>query len=522
MKKIFLGCILAIFSVFPAQALEVKIIPIDYVNGKTLEENESASLLTRRDLFELLSELTSWELRESYRYIQLQFKNSQKIESTDYELLQKMVYLTIIDNGTGGVYLDKPIRAASFYNYVEDILGEQILPENPKVEKVLNSRFANELDVDKIREFLLKWEDVESSEGSEISQKKNIFNDVYNTLTDYHYDLESLDKQKMIYSAIQGLAEGTGDKFTVYFPPVESKSFQDSLAWEIEGIGAYVDFLEPWVLYIKSPIPWSPAEKAGLKSDDIIVKVWDKLITQDNSLAEVVSWIKWKAGTQVELEVKRDGKTMHFSVTREKIIIKDIESKLVDYDTLLISLKNFWDHASQEFTDALTWSLNTNAQIDTLIFDLRNNPGGYLNVVNDMLWHFVPKWEVVSQIRYRDYIINNKSKGKTDVDFTRYKIVILQNQATASASEIFIWTIKDYFPNAIIVWEKSYGKGSVQTVRGYNDGSSLKYTVAKWFTGKTNTGIDGVWIEPDIILPFDIEAFKKDGSDNQLKKALEQ
>ncbi|USN58784.1 MAG: hypothetical protein H6767_01470 [Candidatus Peribacteria bacterium] len=124
-------------------------------------------------------------------------------------------------------------------------------------------------------------------------------------------------------------------------------------------------------------------------------------------------------------------------------------------------------------------------------------------------------------VKYRDVKISNKSYGYSIVDFSNYTLVILQNSGSASASEIMIGTIKDYYPDTILIGETTYGKGSVQTIKQYVDGSSLKYTIAKWYTGKNEIGIDGIGIEPDIELPIDVKQFEQ-GMDNQLNKALQQ
>jgi carboxyl-terminal processing protease len=137
-----------------------------------------------------------------------------------------------------------------------------------------------------------------------------------------------------------------------------------------------------------------------------------------------------------------------------------------------------------------------------------------------MLSYLVPKWQNVAVVKYLGYNENIASKGYEGVSLSNYKVIILQNSGTASASEIMIWTIKDYFPNAVTIGENSFGKGSVQTLKEYTDGSSLKYTIAKWFTGKSQTWIDGVWINPDVILELDADAYRKDWTDNQLQRAI--
>lgn len=152
-----------------------------------------------------------------------------------------------------------------------------------------------------------------------------------------------------------------------------------------------------------------------------------------------------------------------------------------------------------------------------IIIDLRNNPGGSLDEVAAMLDYFVPKDQSVVHIKYKNIASEMLSSGKTIVDFSKTKLIIMINGGSASASEIMAGTIKDYLPWTQIVGEKSYGKGSVQSLDVYPDSSSFKYTIAKWFTGKTQTGIDGTGIKPDTEVKFDEDQWKNNNVDNQLE-----
>ncbi len=203
---------------------------------------------------------------------------------------------------------------------------------------------------------------------------------------------------------------------------------------------------------------------------------------------------------------------------RWKIIIKDVEYKLLKNNTFYIGIKSFWNNVTENFKKSLEL-LKNNWRIKKVIIDLRNNWWWYLWEVVNILWYFIPAWEPVAVVKYQDDLKKYYSKGIEFIDFSKYKIIVLQNSWTASASEILIWTLKDYFPKLVIIWEKSYWKGSVQSIKSYIDWSSLKFTVAKWFTWKTETWIDWIWITPDIELEFDIEKYKKYEIDNQLEKA---
>ena len=524
MKRIVLIISLFWLLYCPAYALEVKILPIDPANAHTLEENKAAKVIVRREVFSFLLELPSSIVRNSFEFIDLKYTNIKK-DTPDYKLLQKMVYLNYVENKTGKISLDAKMNAYSFYKYIESVAGVNFLLDTDSTVKKLKKRYANAYDIEKVRNFIVADQtvDVEFSnpyESADISIKKWIFEDVYNTLTTQHFDQEGLDHKEMMYSAIEWLAKWTNDKHTVYFPPVKSKSFTDSLTWEFEWIWAYVDMREPGVVFVISPIPDSPAEKAGIKSWDIILKVWDNDVTEENSLQEVISWIKWPAGTDIELTIQREDRELKITVTRQKIVLKEVEYEMKGGETYYIKIKNFWATVSEEFTKSLE-IIKGNWNVKKIIFDLRNNPGGYLDQVNEMLSNFVPAGEPVSVIKYINKTIHNDSTWIQSLDFWNYELVVLQNTGTASASEIFIGTLKDYFPKTIIVWEKSYWKWSVQTMKWYSDTSILKYTIAKWYTGKTLTGIDGIWIKPDIELKFDDTMYSELKKDNQLIKALD-
>jgi len=137
-----------------------------------------------------------------------------------------------------------------------------------------------------------------------------------------------------------------------------------------------------------------------------------------------------------------------------------------------------------------------------------------------MLWFLVPQSEKTAVVKYIDWDNNFYSAWLNLINLNTYKVIILQNSGTASASEIMIWTLKDYFPNIITIWENTYWKWSVQTMKDYSDWSSFKYTIAKWFTWKTQTGIDWIWFKPDIELEYDFDLFKNEWKDNQLEKAI--
>lgn len=469
----------------------------------------------REIIFDFFASYYKDQIPDTYKYIELNFKDIKK-EDNIYSSLQILVYLDLIKNTTSNVFPQKEMSAYNFYMLSEKIFDKNIGLKETK-EK-LQSRNTNLDDLYDLSVIIKdSWKIELKSSKRDVEQKILILKDVYETIVKWHYDKENLDEIKLLDSAIEWLTKWVWDRYTVYFPATESKNFYDTLNWEYEWIGSYVDMEEPGVLRIVTPIAWSPSERAWLKWWDIVTKVDSVEITKENSLWEVVSWIKWPAWTKVILTIKRWDSIFDIEVIREKIIIKEVDYELLNRNTFYIQIRTFWSTVTDEFKSALE-EIEKNDKITKIIIDLRNNWWGYLDEVTKILWLFVEKWENTAVVKYRDWEKEYKSNWESIIDLNKYKVILLENSWTASASEIMIWTLKDYYPDITILWEKSYWKWSVQTIRWYLDWSSVKYTVAKWFTWKNQNTIDGVWIEPDIELELDLESFK-DGYDNQLEKA---
>ncbi|MDD3144637.1 MAG: S41 family peptidase [Candidatus Gracilibacteria bacterium] len=481
-----------------------------------VEDKKIEEYINREQIFNYFGNYFN-EVPLSYKYINLNFVAIN--ENTEIEKsLKKLVYFNKVGNLKKNLYLNKTMSAYSFYSLAKDILGLDIVID----KEILSKRNVTADDLKTVTDFYNYVKSVETPQNTKeniLGDKEEIFNDVYNTIITGHYNHANIDKEDLLYGAISGLAKGTNDIHTVYFPPIESKSFEDSLSGEYEGIGSYVDMTNPGVMKITSPIPGGPAEKAGLKGGDIVIKVDGKEVTKDNSLNEVVSWIKGPAGTIVELTINRNGNELKIEVKREKIIIKNLETSKIDLNTYKIQIKTFGSGVANEFKETLE-KIKKDTSTKKIIIDLRNNGGGYLNEVTDMLGFVVPQLEKTAVVKYIDGDNNFYSAGLNLINLNDYKVIILQNSGTASASEIMIGTLKDYFPSIVTIGENTYGKGSVQTMKEYSDGSSFKYTIAKWFTGKTQTGIDGVGFKPDIELEYDFDLFKNEGKDNQLEKAI--
>ncbi len=462
---------------------------------------------------------------ESYKYIRLNFLNVG--ENTPlYQALQKWVYMGFFKNLPIDLKASELATPDQFARAVESNLGQKVElgSSTTLLLKTVLDTLAHLYEPQPLDSRSNTWtltEDINIGTFYPITTIPNfaILNDVYEKLKYNYYDSTKLNDHILIQGAAKGMAEASGDKHTAYFPPVESKDFQDALGGEFEGIGAYIDMPKPGELHIISPMSGTPAEKSGLKWGDIITKIDDMPITESTSLQDAVNKIKWLGGTVVKLHVKRGTEELDFAITRAKIIINYVEYKKLDTWDQFIKITTFGAWVNNAFVQALT-AISKDTSNGKFIIDLRNNPGGSLDEVASMLNYFVPKGQSVVHIKYKNTISEIQSEGQNLIDMTRRKILILMNGWSASASEIMAGTIKDYMgDNVRIVGEKSYGKWSVQSLDTYTDGSSFKYTIAKWFTGKTQTGIDGTGIKPDIEVKFDEKLWKESGRDNQMEYA---
>lgn len=469
------------------------------------------------DMFNYFWKTYDNKIPETYKYIKLNIKWVED-NSELYTSLQKLIYVDVLNNSDVNLRKNKIVTAFQLYSFAEKNYSISLIDESKiddlKWRKALFSDFwiiSKKIVVDK-NTFNFK------NSNWTLNTRKQIFSDVYKTLSTEHYSKDDIANDKLIDEATKALAKWTWDKYTVYFPPVENKDFNETLNWEYEWIWAYVELEKPWVFKIVSPIADSPAEDAWLRWWDIVTHVDWKEILETWSSNEIISLIKWKAWTEVLLTIKRWEKITDIKVKRAHIIIKEVESKKLNSQTYYIKMKFFWPNISREFRESLD-ILKEDKKIKKIIFDLRWNGWGYLDQVSDILWHFVEKWKNTAVVKYYNTTQKYESKWYNIVNFWDYKLVFLENGWTASASEIFIWTIKDYFPESTIIGEKSYWKGSVQTIKSYVNWSSLKYTIARWYTWKTEIWIDWIWIIPDIEVIME-NYWVEEKDDIQLKKAL--
>lgn len=515
MKKLF--ALMLILNLFFISTINVW-ATADYEQSKinTVIERE----VSRAEIFSYISNYLLSDIPKSYKYIDLKYTDV-KLWTKLYENLQKLVYVDAISNNNIKINSEKKVSSYDFYKLIAKVIWiDLVSDDNTNTLKNRNTNVNDFLVVNSIMENYK--DDSQTDWNNQYSREENekfqmLFN-VYSTILNNHYDSWKLDKDKMIYSAIEWLAEWTWDKYTTFFPPVEARDFDESLSWEFEWIWAYVELEKPWQLKIISPVSWYPAEAAWLKWWDIVIKVNWKEIDEKLDANWIVSLIKWPAWTTVNLTILRWDETFDVEVTRAKITLHDVEYKVLNWDTFYIQIRMFWDKVFDEFQTALT-ELKKTSWIRKVVIDLRNNPGWYLDQVTKMMSLFLDKWLTTAVVKYRVWEEKYTSDWYNLINLWNYDLYVLWNSWTASASEIMIWTMKDYFPNMQIVWEQTYWKWSVQTITYYDDWSSFKYTIARWYTWKTQNWIDWVWIKPDVKIELDQEWFKN-WKDNQLDYIL--
>ena len=299
-----------------------------------------------------------------------------------------------------------------------------------------------------------------------------------------------LDTQKLIYGANRGLVEAAGDPHTAYMDPDETKEFDKSLSGQIGGgIGAEIGLRNNKPTIIK-PLENSPAQKAGIKAGEAIVKVNDEA-SSDWSVEKVVSKIRGEVGTSVKLTLLSDGQTREVSVVRQNIVSPAVESE-IDGEIGILKVNRFGDDTvslarkyASEFVEK---------GVKKVILDLRNNPGGTVGAAQGLLGIWLDNQIAMTERRGSEIVKTLRTTGTSILG--NMKTVVLINGNSASASEITAGALREY-GKATLVGQKSYGKGSVQIVLGLPGGSQMKVTEARWYTPK-GKNIDKTGIEPDV------------------------
>ena len=299
-----------------------------------------------------------------------------------------------------------------------------------------------------------------------------------------------LDTQKLIYGANRGLVEAAGDPHTAYMDPDETKEFDKSLSGQIGGgIGAEIGLRNNKPTIIK-PLENSPAQKAGIKAGEVIVKVNDES-SSDWSVDKVVSKIRGEIGTSVKLTLLSEGRTREVSVVRQNIVSPAVESE-IDGEIGILKVNRFGDDTvslSRKYASEFV-----EKGVKKVILDLRNNPGGTVGAAQGLLGIWLDNQIAMTERRGSEIVKTLRTTGTPILG--NMKTVVLINGNSASASEITAGALREY-GKATLVGQKSYGKGSVQIVLGLPGGSQMKVTEARWYTPK-GKNIDKTGIEPDV------------------------
>lgn len=334
------------------------------------------------------------------------------------------------------------------------------------------------------------------------------------------YYLEDADESAMVNGIYKGLVSGLGDPYSVYYTEDEYNRLMETTEGIYCGIGVSVSQnIETGIITLVKPFKNAPGFEAGILPGDILYKVNGEEVTGQD-LTTVVAKIKGEEGTTVDLTVVRENETDYIDITveRRQVEIPTIEYEMLENNIGYILISEFDTVTQQQFFDAFT-DLN-NKGMQGLIVDLRDNPGGILDVVNSILDNILPEGLIV----YTEDKAGHKEEYTSDAEHYFDKpLAVLINGNSASASEIFAGAVKDYGIGTL-VGTTTYGKGIVQRLIELGDGTAMKLTISKYFTPNGNN-IHGIGIEPDIEVELSDEARKKavieHSEDNQLQTAIE-
>ncbi len=319
---------------------------------------------------------------------------------------------------------------------------------------------------------------------------------------------------KLYYGALAGLVQSLGDPYSVFLDPAMTEKYNKELDGEFDGIGAEIGIKDD-MLTVIAPLANSPAEKGGIKAGDLILKI-DSTDTQGLSLSEAITMIRGPKGTKVALQLAREGTKDPFTLTiiRDNITLDSVVWRMLDNDVAYIQITSFDSRVDANFDRAVREMLVKNPKY--IILDLRDNPGGYLDAAVHITETFLTeKNQVVVTERFRDKEEKSYTSQSAGTVST-IPLVVLTNKGSASASEIVAGALQDH-KRAKVVGEQTFGKGVVQDLEEFNDGSSLKITIAEWLT-PLGRSIDQNGITPDVkVTQNDADAAK--GIDTQLKEA---
>lgn len=351
-----------------------------------------------------------------------------------------------------------------------------------------------------------------------------LFWDTWDLLSRSYIDKKALDPQKMFYGAISGMVASLGDPYTVFLPPGQQKVSKEELNGSFDGVGIQLGFNKDKRLVVIAPLSQTPAERSGIKPEDIIIKI-DTKDTANMTLPEAVQLIRGPRGSRVTLTVVREGfdEPKEYSLIRDTILVKSVEANFKQTKggkfIAVIKLSRFGERTEEEWKSGVSEILSK--KVDGLVLDVRNNPGGFLEGAVFIASEFLPSGDVVLQENNEGVRI--PFKVSRNGALTEIPLIVLINKGSASASEIVAGALQDR-KRAKLVGEASFGKGTIQEAQDLPGNTGIHITVAKWLTPEGRWVNDTEGLEPDIKVeaPKAKEGEKDDSTkDPQLEKALE-
>ena len=351
---------------------------------------------------------------------------------------------------------------------------------------------------------------------NELYEKIDLFGEVLENINKDYVD--DVDQAEMMDSAINGVLKSL-DPYSAYMSPELFKEMQTDTRGEFGGLGIEIG-MESGVVKVISPIDDTPAAKAGIKAGDYIVKIGKEQV-QGKSLIEAVKLMRGPVGTSIDLTIRRKNvkKPLKFTITRKIIEVQSVSSEIIGKEKNLgyIRLKSFNENSDKQFLKSLK-EFEKNSKIIGYVLDLRNNPGGLLTQAINITDFFLDDGEIVST-KGRKISETRKFFARKGDEIKGKPIVVLINNGSASASEIFAGALKDH-KRAIILGENSYGKGSVQSIIPLRNGGGMRLTISKYYlpSGKS---ISEVGVTPDIFIEEEGDDFRiNSDKDNQLNYAI--
>lgn len=350
-------------------------------------------------------------------------------------------------------------------------------------------------------------------DDEEINVDFGVFWQVWEKLKESHVDGDKTADKDMVYGAVAGLVNSFKDPHTIFLPPSDAKKFEEDVSGSFGGIGAEIGIRDDQLVII-APLKGSPAEKAGLQPKDKILEI-DDTSTFGLNVNETVKLIRGEIGTEVTLKILRNSweEPKEFKIVREEIRVPTLDWDIKDENILHLKFYAFNENAIPLFYNAVVGGVLGGAE--GMVLDMRNNPGGFLEVAVNLAGWFVPRGSIVVTEAFRSGE-NTVFRANGNEALKNFPVVVLVNAGSASASEILAGALRD-LRGVKIVGEKTFGKGTVQELQRLKDGSSLKITIAKWLLPS------GGVIEKNGLLPdFEVKVSEQDKeADPQLEKAIE-